>query len=339
MEYRYLETTGVMSAPGHEAGRRGRSSSCAWKDRERGAGKPPIWRGKPVSRALCELMPESLARNGSRLPGRGAGRDHARGRGQSRRHRPERQADIPPLPAGPADRRLARGGRGAHPERSTATSPARKPNPSIRCSRSFTDETLRIPDLHHPGLARRGKPAPEATRLQHRSRSPAAPRGFRLQRRTEHPEPVSMTPLPWEIQACGSTSLRKASASWCGIPTARWMSSRAPGASGAAVASSSGWSITSRTRAITSSSATATAGRSTSPARPRSGSTRGSTRRSPARRCSRCRPRRPSSSTARRKGPAASSAGSSTARRCSCPGPASGCTGSSGTRRRGARRA
>ena len=62
MEYRYLETTGALNVPGPEAGWRGRRDGSAWKDRERGGGKPPVWRGKPVARALCDLVPESLAR-------------------------------------------------------------------------------------------------------------------------------------------------------------------------------------------------------------------------------------------------------------------------------------
>jgi hypothetical protein len=68
MEYRYLETTGVLNEAGPEAGWRGRRPSSAWKDRELGGGKPPIWRGKPIPRALCELMPESLAREGMAFP-------------------------------------------------------------------------------------------------------------------------------------------------------------------------------------------------------------------------------------------------------------------------------
>src|SRR5262245_3628443 len=63
MDYRYLETTGVVNEATPGAAWRGRSPSTAWKDRERGGGKPPIWRGKPVPRALCELVPESVARS------------------------------------------------------------------------------------------------------------------------------------------------------------------------------------------------------------------------------------------------------------------------------------
>ena len=53
MDYRYLETTGVLNEAGPVAGRHGRRPSSVWKDRERGGGKPPIWRGKPIPRALC----------------------------------------------------------------------------------------------------------------------------------------------------------------------------------------------------------------------------------------------------------------------------------------------
>ena len=52
MEYHYLETTGVLNEAGPEAGWRGRRSQSAWKDRERGGGTPPIWRGKPIPRGL-----------------------------------------------------------------------------------------------------------------------------------------------------------------------------------------------------------------------------------------------------------------------------------------------
>ena len=62
MDYRYLATTGALNESGPEAGWHGRSSASAWKDRERGGRKPPIWRGKPVPRAVCELVPEGLAR-------------------------------------------------------------------------------------------------------------------------------------------------------------------------------------------------------------------------------------------------------------------------------------
>jgi Type II secretion system (T2SS), protein E, N-terminal domain len=68
MDYRYLQTTGVLNESGPEPARRGRASATAWKDRERGGGKPPIWRGKPIPRAVCELMPESLARENKVFP-------------------------------------------------------------------------------------------------------------------------------------------------------------------------------------------------------------------------------------------------------------------------------
>ncbi len=68
MEYRYLETTGALNQAGPGPARGGRLSASAWKHRERGGGEPPVWRGKPVSRALCEIMPESVAREDHVFP-------------------------------------------------------------------------------------------------------------------------------------------------------------------------------------------------------------------------------------------------------------------------------
>src|SRR5947207_1798753 len=67
MDYRYLGTTGVLNEAGPAAGWRERPSS-ARPLRERAGKKTPYWRGKPVPRAVCELVPESLARENRIFP-------------------------------------------------------------------------------------------------------------------------------------------------------------------------------------------------------------------------------------------------------------------------------
>jgi hypothetical protein len=61
MKYRYLETTGALNEAGSKPGWRQRSPSAAGRTHGR-AGKGPNWRGKPIPRAVCGLVPESLAR-------------------------------------------------------------------------------------------------------------------------------------------------------------------------------------------------------------------------------------------------------------------------------------
>ena len=80
----------------------------------------------------------------------------------------------------------------------------------------FTDTALDLLTFH-PGLAFRRihVPNPPSERA---CRDIAARHGVP----DRGPLPVSISLLPWEIQACGFTSSRKASASWFGIPTARW---------------------------------------------------------------------------------------------------------------------
>ena len=62
MDYRYLGTTGVLNEAGPEAGWRGRPVSPHSPGRIRPGNKTPIWRGKPIPRAVFELLPEALAR-------------------------------------------------------------------------------------------------------------------------------------------------------------------------------------------------------------------------------------------------------------------------------------
>src|SRR5262245_57872251 len=62
MEYRYLETTGVLNEASSGAGWRARAPSPAPSAPARARKKSPVWRGKPIPRAVCELLPESLAR-------------------------------------------------------------------------------------------------------------------------------------------------------------------------------------------------------------------------------------------------------------------------------------
>ena len=61
MDYRYLATTGVLNETGSEPGWRPRPPSSP-AVRTAAAGKGPNWRGKPIPRAVCDLVPESLAR-------------------------------------------------------------------------------------------------------------------------------------------------------------------------------------------------------------------------------------------------------------------------------------
>jgi hypothetical protein len=62
MKYRYLETSGSLNEAASGGGWRERSSSALPPAERRTARKPPKWRGKPVPIAICDLVPESLAR-------------------------------------------------------------------------------------------------------------------------------------------------------------------------------------------------------------------------------------------------------------------------------------
>jgi hypothetical protein len=68
MKYEYMRTTGALNEAGTSAGWRAASPSAAKTARSRAATKTPYWRGKPVPRALCELFPESLARETLTFP-------------------------------------------------------------------------------------------------------------------------------------------------------------------------------------------------------------------------------------------------------------------------------
>jgi hypothetical protein len=68
MQYSYLETTGVLNEAGPGTGRRIRPSSAAPSRRSRSRRMPPIWRGKPLPYAYCDLIPESLAREDGVFP-------------------------------------------------------------------------------------------------------------------------------------------------------------------------------------------------------------------------------------------------------------------------------
>jgi hypothetical protein len=67
MDYRYLATTGVLNEAGSKPGARHRHSADAQPARGR-ARKGPSWRSRPVPRAVCELVPESLARENLVFP-------------------------------------------------------------------------------------------------------------------------------------------------------------------------------------------------------------------------------------------------------------------------------
>jgi hypothetical protein len=68
MKYRYLEKTGSLNEAASGGGRRERSSSAGSAARRRAGKKPPAWRGKPVPIAVCDLIPESLARENLIFP-------------------------------------------------------------------------------------------------------------------------------------------------------------------------------------------------------------------------------------------------------------------------------
>jgi hypothetical protein len=62
MEYQYLGTTGALKEAEPAAGWRARASSTGRLRHRRAGKRAPSWRGKPVPRSICELVPESLAR-------------------------------------------------------------------------------------------------------------------------------------------------------------------------------------------------------------------------------------------------------------------------------------
>jgi Type II secretion system (T2SS), protein E, N-terminal domain len=68
MEYRYLETTGVLNEAGSQPSARHRHVSTAKLARARADKKAPRWRGKQVPHAVCGLIPESLARENLVFP-------------------------------------------------------------------------------------------------------------------------------------------------------------------------------------------------------------------------------------------------------------------------------
>ncbi len=67
MKYQYLETTGVLNEAGPETGRRQGQRSARLRAQRAGK-KNPVWRGKRVPLAVCELIPESLAREDQIFP-------------------------------------------------------------------------------------------------------------------------------------------------------------------------------------------------------------------------------------------------------------------------------
>jgi hypothetical protein len=63
MDYRYLETTGVLNEAGSSRGLREQSGAHRLPERGRVRTSPLIWRGKPIPRDVCGLVPESVARD------------------------------------------------------------------------------------------------------------------------------------------------------------------------------------------------------------------------------------------------------------------------------------
>jgi len=70
MDYRYLGTTGALKEAGPAMAWRERLSSAGRAAQARpGKGKKaPTWRGKPVPKSICNLIPESLARENRVFP-------------------------------------------------------------------------------------------------------------------------------------------------------------------------------------------------------------------------------------------------------------------------------
>jgi hypothetical protein len=67
VDYRYLETTGVLNETGSKPGSRHPYNAMTLRTRGR-AGKGPSWRSRPVPRAICDLIPETLARENVVFP-------------------------------------------------------------------------------------------------------------------------------------------------------------------------------------------------------------------------------------------------------------------------------
>jgi hypothetical protein len=68
MKYEYLRTTGALNEAGTAPGWRAGPPSAAKTAHSRAGTKTPYWRGKPVPRSACELIPESLARENLIFP-------------------------------------------------------------------------------------------------------------------------------------------------------------------------------------------------------------------------------------------------------------------------------
>jgi hypothetical protein len=68
MQYRYLETTGVLNEASSGAGWRGSPAAGAAAARDRAARTPPGWRGKAIPRAILGLVPENFARENLVFP-------------------------------------------------------------------------------------------------------------------------------------------------------------------------------------------------------------------------------------------------------------------------------
>src|SRR5262249_17649160 len=68
MDYRYLGTTGVLNEAEPTPSWQGRPVSPVRPARSRDRKKKPIWGGRPVPRAICKLVPESLAREDRVFP-------------------------------------------------------------------------------------------------------------------------------------------------------------------------------------------------------------------------------------------------------------------------------
>ena len=184
MEYRYLETTGVISAPaGTKRAGAGGPRRLPGKERERGGGSR---RSGGVSR--------SHALSASSCPRASLANDLVFPVG-------EQGETVLVAAVNPGDIALddkltfllSRPVRLVAASREEVEALIRKFYGEVSDTEAesvdsmlqgFTDETLRISDLHHPALARHGEPAPGATRPRAPFQRPGgAPQSFRLQQR------------------------------------------------------------------------------------------------------------------------------------------------------------
>ena len=216
MKYHYLGTSGVVNETSSSEEWRERQSSAARQKHGRDRKKSPRWRGNQISLADLRPHPRESGTRESRLPGRQDGETL-------------RLAAVNHRDVGLADKisfMIARPVRLVAASREEIQALFREfygeesgSHAVDSMQQSFIDpsdrELSKVRHTTNASLAFIARTTAEQSSCRTGCRLAAV-----------HPakvrDPVSIPLLPWEIQACGFTSLRKASASWCGIPTARW---------------------------------------------------------------------------------------------------------------------